>query len=141
MYLFNLHNDVQFLWCESSEPVDRKQKLLELRSLLSESLWQYLKDWGVVRKLLRGDWSKENGKQLLLQLLDTGVKVPITLFWFGIIPPIPGKIWSYITTALSVYGYLDPEAKIGGVPIHEALKKWIYPSSFGKVEKRRRKSS
>lgn len=121
-------------------PKTRMQKLREFNAemktmskLVGSSVWRHLLGWGVINKLAKGEWSKENGQKLLIQLLDAGVKVPATLFWFGIIPPMPGKVWSYVFTALSIYGFLQPNSRV-----HAMLKRYIYPSTFKDVEREHR---
>jgi len=110
-------------------PDSFSRRLLDMQKVIGAALWEYLKNWGVVGRLAKGQWTKDNGKQLLIQLLDTGVKVPASLFWFGIIPPIPGKVWSYVFSALSTYGFIRPQSQV-----HKLLKRYIYPASYDTAE-------
>lgn len=106
-----------------------KDRVDYINRVLGRSLWRYLLNWGVLAKIAKGEWTRENGMQLLKQFVDSGWRIPATLFWFGIIPPIPGKIWSYLFSALSIHGFIEPDSKL-----HKNLKRYLYPSTIEQAE-------
>lgn len=98
----------------------------DLSSIFGASCWQVLKNFKVFGKIATGQWNMESAKELAVLLLDTGVKIPVCLVWFGILPPWPGKFWSYVFMALSLKAQNGPK----GSKLQNFLNRYVYPSTF-----------